>query len=286
MEHGKSTIEKYLSECIIQYPHIGNICSKPEYIIQPTNKYINVYGVSEWFNNAIYQPISTNIRPGAAIKYLVYSVINCLSGRLLKAEYPDIDPYFAINRESYNQVYSKYCKLLFPTDGQVKLGIILLNKFAELKSNMDTKTGTNQMSYTDNNLNLKKFLCEEFFNYLTPNQLLFIQCVLGSQTVTGHTMWHINNTTTTLFNTPIDMEYKFITNTRNQQVVNCSDTYKQYYISMSICALFNHIDPSINLTLRQFYDAINILDMPCSLTEQVNNYLRILTPEQSNIAYL
>jgi hypothetical protein len=180
-------------------------------------------------------------------------------------------------------VYSEYCKLLFPTDGQFKLGVILLDKYTKLKNE------ASQILGSDNKSCLKQFLCEEFFNYLTPYQLLFIQCVLGSQSATGHAMWYINDNTSTLFNTPADQNYKFITKTKQyeeQRTAHCDESLKPYYISISINALFNHINPSLNMTLTQYYDAINILDMPGSLSEQVNKYLRILTPEQSNIVYL
>ena len=283
---------KFLSKYAKHYPHavVNNLCENPNNLTLPTNKYLALSDVQVWFTNAIFQPISVSARPEACIKYTVFSVINCLSGRLLEAEYPSVDPYFAINRESYLQVYSEWHDSLIPTDGQFKLAVILLDKFAQLKNkqNMDKNMDKNRNKNMNNNHKLDQFLCEEFFNYLTPYQLLLIQGVLGCHTVTGHAMWQINEKTASLFNTPDDQEYKFITPRQmgDSRTAHCDESYKPYYIPSSICTLFSHMCPSLTMTISQFYDGINILDMPCSLSEQIDRYLWTLTPEQSNIVYL
>jgi len=279
-----ATTAKFLSKCAKFYPHVANAIRTHDMLNQPTNRYLASEEVSSWFNNAIFNPIATSTRPEAAIKYMVFSVINCLSGRLLVAEYQDVDPNFALNRESYEQIYSEWGSILDITNGQLKLAVLLLDKFAELKKNMNRHTGIDAV---------RRFLCEEFLNYLTPCQLLFLQAVMGCQSVAGQSMWCICVKTDALFNTPNDQSYLFVTDDPRTLVGNypsprqayCDESQNTYYITRSICTLFAYIEPYQRLTLTQTYDAINILDMPDSKA-RLDRYLWILTPEQSNIIYL
>ena len=279
---------EYLSKCAELYTHIaktGLITNDPGILNLPTNRYLVLESVRTWFDNAIFRPIADSTRPEAAIKYMVFSVINTLSGRLTENEYPLVDPYFAINQKSYEVLYTGWGGILKITDGQFKLAVLLVEKFTELKNKM--ANGEERLDQ------IRRIICEEFFNYLTPYQLICIQAVLGSVSLSGLSMWRINKHTSALFNTPYDQQYQFITDAgpRNREIyfatrkANCDELQKEHYITRSICTLFGHIRHSLCLTYLQLYDSINILDMP-GCEQRLDRYLWILTNDQAGITYL
>lgn len=280
-----NTSEKYLSKFAELYTHInktGLITNEQWVLNLPTNRFLELEGVRNWYDNAIFRPIANSTRPEAAIKYMVFSVINTLSGRISENEYSQVDPYFAINLKSYEQICTEWIKRLCITDGQLKLAVLLTEKFGELKNKL-SRVGSGEARLE----HIRQFICEEFFNYLTPYQILFIQGVFGSISLTGQYMWRIDSQTTGLFNTPNDQQYQFITpySESGNRTANCMDSQKTYYIPISICTLFRHIYAPIRITTAQLLDAINILDMP-EYTARLARYLLILTNDQAGIIYL
>lgn len=284
------TSENYISKCAELYTHIN----KPELIANeqgvlnlPTNRFLALESIRTWYDNAIFRPIAISTRPEAAIKYMVFSVINTLSGRLLANEYPQLDPYFAINRLAYEKVYSTYGGFLKLTDGQLKLAVLLVEKINAMKAEIAIDNISQKVLLDWFN----KFLCEEFLNYLSTEQLLFMQCVMGSVSASGQSMWCIDDKTSRLFDSPNDLEmyYSFINDDDRDPVYRpirkpqCDASQLEHYISRSICTLFDHPLTGIRLTLDQLYDAINILDMPSEVADKLWRYMWILTPEQAKI---
>jgi hypothetical protein len=270
---------KYLSKCAKLYVHInktGLITNEPGILNLPTNRYLVLDGVQTWYDTAIFLPIADSTLPESAIKYMVFSVINTLSGRVSENEYSQLDPYFAVNRESYEQIFTEWVKWLCITDGQLKLAVLLIEKFTELKNKLSDGNSEARLEQ------IRRFICDEFFNYLTPYQLLFIQGVFGSISLSGQSMWRIDIQTTGLFNTPNDQQYRSLYPESGNRTANCIESQKAYYISCSICILFRHIYSPIRLTTEQLFYAINILDMP-DYTARLDRYLCILTNDQAGI---
>jgi hypothetical protein len=283
------TSEKYLSKCAELYTHIN----KPELIANeqgvlnlPTNRFLALEGVRTWYDNAIFQPIAISTRPEAAIKYMVFSVINTLSGRVSENEYSQVDPYFAVNRNAYNTIFTEFAGKLYIVDGQLKLAVLLIEKFTELKNKLSCDNGEARLDY------IRRFICEEFFNYLTPYQLLFIQSVLGCSSLSGKSMWYFDDKTSRLFNSPDDVMYSLINNEAISPYFHlmyypkCADNQLEHYITRSICTLFNHPVADFKLTLAQLHDVINILDLPETLVNKLKQYMWLLNSTQCNIVYL
>lgn len=311
-----NTSEKYLSKCSELYKHInktGLTANEQGGLNLPTNRFLALEGIRTWYDNAIFRPIADSTRPEAAIKYMVFSVINTLSGRVSENEYSHVDPYFAINLDSYGQICTEWVTQICITDGQLKLAVLLTEKFGELKNKLSgVGSGEARLDH------IRRFICEEFFNYLTPYQLLFIQAVFGSMSLGGQSMWRIDSQTTGLFNTPNDQQYRSLYNLSQPEVgvnlserqrldpgiqsqglryqfitpypesgnrtANCDDSQKAHYIPISICSLFRHIYVPIRITTAQLLDAINILDMPDN-SARLDRYLWILTNDQAGTVY-
>lgn len=247
--------------CCEQYPHISAYVPRADLLFLPTNRYMAL--VTPWFTDAIYRPIADMTRPDAGIKYLVFSVLNCLSGRLAVLRNLAVDD---VDIKRYETLYTKWQEKLKLTDGQVKLLVVLLDKFQSVDR-------------------IQRLLNEELFHYMLPEQLMFIQAVFGSISSNGENtpVWQIESGAR-LFLEPISDRLADIAGNNNRHP-KCPYNQLPYYVCRSFCTLFDHVEPALRLSDTQQCDIVNILDI-LDWDQRLDVYMRILTDEQAAITYL
>jgi hypothetical protein len=237
----------------------------------PANRYVDN---CKWLTNIINELDTLR-----KIQYFVYSALSVLTYK--HNVYVEISPLLkdAIDHGQIN----KYEPLLTLSDGQVKLALLLIQKYKSIEQeNQYVKT---------------KCIKEEFLYYMRPIQLAFLKAAISNINIHLGSLLFQTITNNNIVQIPAQLSPEAEINAVNNYLQNmanwkCDGENSYHHIIRHVCSLIslNQFEPEYHVGYLQLIDILNLLASPLvqqqNTNELITHYAKILTPAQHSVVYL